>query len=74
MYEPEKDIKTDKNIKKTLKNESVNEVKQIKKKKSSGMEPAKESSWLNHVKKYREGHPDKSYKDCLKCAKETYVK
>jgi len=28
--------------------------------------------WLDHVAKYREKHPDKSYKDCLHEAKETY--
>ena len=34
----------------------------------------KPSAWLLHVKVYREKHPNMSYKDCLKNAKDSYVK
>ena len=34
----------------------------------------KPNAWLAHVKKYRADNPDCSYKDCLKKAKDTYIK
>ena len=34
----------------------------------------KPSAWLLHVKLYREKHPNVSYKDCLKNAKDSYIK
>ena len=34
----------------------------------------KPSVWLLHVKLYREKHPNMSYKDCLKNAKDSYIK
>lgn len=34
----------------------------------------KPSAWLLHVKLYREKHPNMSYKDCLKNAKDSYIK
>ena len=34
----------------------------------------KSSLWLLHVKLYREKHPNMSYKDCLKNAKDSYIK
>jgi hypothetical protein len=34
----------------------------------------KTNNWLEHVKKYREKHPEISYKDALKKAAETYKK
>ena len=34
----------------------------------------KPSLWLLHVKVYREKHPNMSYKDCLKNAKDSYIK
>jgi hypothetical protein len=37
--------------------------------KGSGRPP---SAWMEHVRKYRAEHPDKSYKQCLVAAKETY--
>jgi len=30
------------------------------------------SAWMQHVRKYREEHPEMSYKDCLIAAKDTY--
>ena len=39
--------------------------------------PKKESkpnAWIEHVKKYRQEHPDKPYKECLQEAKKTYKK
>lgn len=35
--------------------------------------PRKPSPWLLHVAAFRESHPDLSYKECLKQAKETYT-
>jgi hypothetical protein len=32
------------------------------------------NSWLEHVKKYRQKHPNLSYKECLQKAKTTYKK
>jgi hypothetical protein len=32
------------------------------------------NAWLEHVKKYRQEHPDKPYKECLQEAKKTYKK
>jgi hypothetical protein len=32
------------------------------------------NNWIDHVKSFREAHPDVSYKDALKQAKETYKK
>jgi len=32
------------------------------------------NNWIDHVKAFRESHPDVSYKDALKQAKETYKK
>ena len=32
------------------------------------------SEWIKHVQLYREKHPEKSYKQCLKDAKESYNK
>ena len=32
------------------------------------------NNWIDHVKAFREAHPDVSYKDALKQAKETYKK
>lgn len=32
------------------------------------------NNWIDHVKSFRESHPDVSYKDALKQAKETYKK
>ena len=43
---------------------SQNETKKIR----------KPSAWLLHVKLYREKHPNMSYKDCLKNAKDSYIK
>ena len=43
---------------------SQNETKKIR----------KPSLWLLHVKLYREKHPNMSYKDCLKNAKDSYIK
>ena len=34
----------------------------------------KVNKWLNHVKDYRTNNSDKSYKECLKLAKDTYKK
>ena len=34
----------------------------------------KNNKWISCVKQYREEHPDVSYKDALKMAKEVYVK
>lgn len=34
----------------------------------------KSNGWIDHVRKYREEHPDVAYKDCLKLAKECYKK
>ena len=34
----------------------------------------KTSAWLLHVRRYREEHPNVSYKQALKDAKATYVK
>ena len=34
--------------------------------------PKKTNSWLEHVKQYRSDNPDKSYKQCLSLAKDTY--
>ena len=32
------------------------------------------NNWIDHVKSFREAHPEVSYKDALKQAKETYKK
>jgi len=34
----------------------------------------KTNGWIDHVRKYREEHPEVAYKDCLKLAKECYKK
>jgi hypothetical protein len=36
--------------------------------------PVKNNKWISCVKQYRTDHPDVSYKDALKMAKEVYVK
>jgi len=36
--------------------------------------PVKNNKWISCVKQYRAEHPDVSYKDALKMAKEVYVK
>lgn len=36
--------------------------------------PVKNNKWISCVKQYRTEHPDVSYKDALKMAKEVYVK
>jgi len=36
--------------------------------------PPKENKWLTHVGAYRKSHPDLSFKDVLRAAKDTYVK
>ena len=36
--------------------------------------PRKENPWLQHVKDVRSKHPDKTYKEVLQIAKETYTK
>lgn len=32
----------------------------------------KPNAWISHVQKFRSSHPELSYKECLKQAKETY--
>lgn len=34
----------------------------------------KNNNWLDHVKQFRVDHPEITYKDCLKAAKDTYKK
>ena len=34
----------------------------------------KTNGWIDHVRKYREEHPEVAYKDCLKLAKDCYKK
>jgi len=34
----------------------------------------KTNKWLDHVRKFREENPNKSYKECLTLAKATYNK
>ena len=52
------------------------EIAQItaKTSKAKPVSEKKTNDWLSHVKQYREEHPDVTYKECLKLAKETYKK
>ena len=34
---------------------------------------AKKNQWIDHVKEFRVKNPDKSWKECLSLAKETYT-
>jgi len=53
--------------------DSVEESKPVESPESSPKKkPA--NNWIDHVKAFRESHPDVSYKDALKQAKETYKK
>lgn len=42
--------------------------------KSKPQTEKKSNDWINHVKQFRAEHPEITYKECLKAAKETYKK
>lgn len=55
--------------------DSVEDAKPVQEK-AEDVPPKKKPSnnWIDHVKTFREAHPEVSYKDALKQAKETYKK
>ena len=58
--------------------ETPKKVKKVRKKKvvdpDAPKKPRKANPWLQHVKAYREKHPDVPYKQVLKDAKSSYKK
>lgn len=56
--------------------DSVEDAKPVEEK-GGEVSPTKKkpaNNWIDHVKSFREAHPEVSYKDALKQAKETYTK
>jgi len=54
--------------------DSVEDAKPVPEKDEASPKKKPSNNWIDHVKSFREAHPEVSYKDALKQAKETYKK